>query len=271
MAAQPSKSSGRKLTAIAICVVLAVAAPVSAASGLDAWIADVCRPEHLPGDVKKSIGMFEVFGHGTGVVLAALLVGVLGSGDFRTWARVLASGFLAGIVAVCIKPWVTRIRPSRLAEFTSPTEMTVSGGRFVGVRWTGSPELDGDVVGNTYGFFHDALHAFPSGHSATACALAVCLANLYPDGRFVFWWLAVMVMVQRVCAQAHYVSDTLTGALLGLGVGMLVNRWFGLRARQPPPKLQPINVSSSTLATKSWKEPNSSERECSAKIGSAKI
>ena len=50
---------------------------------------------------------------------------------------------------------------------------------------------------------------------------------MYPSGRFVFWGFASMVAIQRLFAQAHYVSDTIAGALVGVLVATLVNRYWG--------------------------------------------
>jgi|GEM_PF-2135168 len=58
--------------------------------------------------------------------------------------------------------------------------------------------------------------SMPSGHSITAFASAYVLATLFPSWRHVFYGLAVLVGVSRIIIHAHYVSDVLTGACVGL-------------------------------------------------------
>ncbi len=64
--------------------------------------------------------------------------------------------------------------------------------------------------------------SFPSGHSATATALASTLAFAYP------WILpmvvpaAVLVAASRVTLGAHHLTDVLAGAALGVGGALVV-------------------------------------------------
>jgi len=190
-------------------------------SGIDALVIGLFRDEGLPGDVKKLISLFEIFGHGTGVVVVALLVRVLDPDGVRRSINVLASGFLAGLAVICLKPFLIRIRPSKLQGLVGDATPSES---LIGFQW--SADFLTESVNASHGFFHDALHSFPSGHSATACALAWCLSRMYPDGRVVFWGFATMVAAQRLFAQAHYLSDTIAGAIVGLVVALLINRYW---------------------------------------------
>jgi membrane-associated phospholipid phosphatase len=61
--------------------------------------------------------------------------------------------------------------------------------------------------------------SFPSAHTATATGLAVALAALYPQGRWWFATLALLVAVHRVETSAHYPSDVCAGALVGWLIG----------------------------------------------------
>jgi membrane-associated phospholipid phosphatase len=95
-----------------------------------------------------------------------------------------------------------------------------------GDRWT----LLGDWLPalNT----HSRWQSLPSGHAATAAGLAAALIWLYPKGRKLFPVLVVLVACHRIEAEAHYLSDVLGGAAVGvivatacLSAGRLA-RWF---------------------------------------------
>jgi membrane-associated phospholipid phosphatase len=64
--------------------------------------------------------------------------------------------------------------------------------------------------------FVQANQSFPSAHTATAFGLALCLASLYPQGKGWFFTLASLVAMQRMVAGAHYLSDVLAGAAIGI-------------------------------------------------------
>ena len=205
-----------RCAAIGLLAVLAVAC---AASGIDAFAISFFCHDGLPGDVKKLIALFEIFGHGTGVVVVALLVRALDSDGAGRSIKVLASGFLAGLAVVCLKPCLIRIRPSKLQVLVGDASEWQS---MIGFQWSGN--FSPNSIDASHGFFHDALHSFPSGHTATACSLAWCLSQMYPKGRFLFWSFATLVAAQRLFAQSHYVSDTIAGAFLGVLMAMLIGR-----------------------------------------------
>lgn len=73
--------------------------------------------------------------------------------------------------------------------------------------------------------------SFPSGHTATAFALATSLSLRYPKWYVIapsaIW--ACSVGVSRMNEGVHYPSDVLTGALLGAGcavANVYINRWL---------------------------------------------
>jgi len=73
--------------------------------------------------------------------------------------------------------------------------------------------------------------SFPSGHVANAAAMAVILSILFPG----LWvWLAgsiytAVMMISRTYLGAHWLSDTVGGLLLGIGVAIVV--WAPLAAK----------------------------------------
>jgi undecaprenyl-diphosphatase len=71
--------------------------------------------------------------------------------------------------------------------------------------------------------------SFPSGHTVTAFAVAAALGFFAPRWRWPLIALACLVAVSRVGVGAHYPSDVLAGAALGIGTTLLLRRMFGLR------------------------------------------
>lgn len=59
--------------------------------------------------------------------------------------------------------------------------------------------------------------SFPSGHATCAFATAAALAVLYPRWRWGFYAVAALTGVERVAERAHYLSDVVAAA----GVGVL--------------------------------------------------
>jgi len=78
----------------------------------------------------------------------------------------------------------------------------------------------------TYGFFWGAVRpdywSFPSGHAATAAALATAFTLLWPKGWPLYLPLALVVAASRVIIDAHYLSDVVCGAALGWGFTLAV-------------------------------------------------
>jgi membrane-associated phospholipid phosphatase len=84
--------------------------------------------------------------------------------------------------------------------------------------------------------------SFPSGHAAgTALLVVVVGALLVPAARRPMWWLGgtlftLAMMWSRTWLHAHWLSDTLAGAMAGAGCGLLLWRAFApllLRERSP--------------------------------------
>lgn len=81
------------------------------------------------------------------------------------------------------------------------------------------------------GFIHaERGLSFPSGHATLAFATATCLAAVMPRGAIVFFLVAIAVGAERVLENAHYVSDVVAGAGLGIISGwiaiLLASRCF---------------------------------------------
>lgn len=62
---------------------------------------------------------------------------------------------------------------------------------------------------------HSDFSAFPSGHSATAAAMAVSLALVFPRLRALFLATGVLICASRQFVGMHWMSDTLMGWAVG--------------------------------------------------------
>jgi undecaprenyl-diphosphatase len=69
----------------------------------------------------------------------------------------------------------------------------------------------------------------PSGHATTAFAVLVAFGTLWPRSRTLWLVYALLIAVSRVVVNAHYPSDVLAGALVGIAGAVLVRHYFAQR------------------------------------------
>lgn len=74
-----------------------------------------------------------------------------------------------------------------------------------------------------------AYASLPSGHTTTAFSVLVAVGTLWPRARTVLWIYALLIAASRVAVRAHFPSDVLAGALVGMLGALLVRRYFALR------------------------------------------
>lgn len=83
-------------------------------------------------------------------------------------------------------------------------------------------------VGGLRGLFTEKALSFPSGHTCLAFATAASLAILIPRWRAAWFIIATAVAAERVLENAHYLSDVVAGA--GLGIICANITWHYVRA-----------------------------------------
>ena len=155
----------------------------------------------LKGDLHDFVSVFGSLGHGVGVFAIAAVIYVLDEANRRNILRLLLCAYLPGLAAGMVKLFVCRIRP-REFDFGFSIYDTVLG------------------VFPFHSLSSD-FQSFPSGHTATGFGLAVGLSWLYPKGKVLFFAFAVLIALQRILNEAHYLSDTICGATLGIIIAQL--------------------------------------------------
>jgi membrane-associated phospholipid phosphatase len=70
-------------------------------------------------------------------------------------------------------------------------------------------------------FMYRPDQAFPSGHTALAFASAAALSMCLARWRVIFFVVATMVGIERILEGAHYVSDVVAGAGIGIFAALL--------------------------------------------------
>ena len=68
--------------------------------------------------------------------------------------------------------------------------------------------------------------SFPSGHTITAFAVSVALAEFYPTLLPALLFCALSVAVSRILLGMHFLSDVVVGALLGAGLALISHTIF---------------------------------------------
>jgi membrane-associated phospholipid phosphatase len=179
----------------------------------------ISQQRHLPSWVVESFESITDLGRSGWVLtplgLAIILLAAVSSGALgRVSQLVLASvvarvGFLFMAVAV---PGVVVTIAKRLIGRARPYSWETGGPlAFEPFRW------------------HVEYASLPSGHGTTAFAAAFALGALYPRIRVPVWAFAVLVALSRVAVSAHYPSDVLAGAVIGVFGALAVRNWFAAR------------------------------------------
>ena len=68
--------------------------------------------------------------------------------------------------------------------------------------------------------------SFPSGHTITAFAVAISLAEFYPVLYPALLFCAASIAISRILLGMHFLSDVLVGAILGSGLALVSHSLF---------------------------------------------
>lgn len=134
---------------------------------------------------------FTYFGDGFFCVATGILLFIFGK-RFLSF-MVLSSYAISGIIAQVLKYFVIEARPA------------------VYLKDSSYQYFINDVT------LHN-LHSFPSGHSASAFAMAAVLSFAAKNKNYSIWFLAGAILVgySRIYLAQHFIDDVLAGAAIGL-------------------------------------------------------
>jgi membrane-associated phospholipid phosphatase len=195
-ATSESTARGNILRDVLIAIALLVLSMLA-----DGWVAEHVRFGRV---YETDWGrMLRNFGYLPFWLLAAIAL-ALNDRESREWWRraalLIGAPAAAGVVGELLKITVRRMRP--------PDE------------------------GSAYSFRAFAEHpfssrgfGFPSSHAVVAFGAAAILSRLFPRGRVVWYAAAVGCAVSRLLAHAHYLSDVVAAALIGIGMAALLWRY----------------------------------------------
>ena len=144
---------------------------------------------------------------GDGIVAIAVTLYLAFRKKWKAVAQMLGSYLLSGMVVQAFKRTVHMPRPARFFEMYHQQIEAVDGERL-----------------------YTSFTSFPSGHTATAFALAISLIFISPWWRKQ-WWLAFvlawMVAYSRVYLGQHFPVDVYVGAIFGILSGLAICPWIG--------------------------------------------
>jgi len=146
-----------------------------------------------------------------GIALCLILIIIYDSGIKRRWVRLLLYICITGAIAIVIgdglKYLLARYRPIMLFE------QNLYGLHFFSAEW--------------------AMNSTPSGHSIRAFSILIAISMLYRRFAAVFIAIAILIGISRVVVTAHYPSDVIFGAFIGIFTALWVYKHFFAGANSP--------------------------------------
>jgi membrane-associated phospholipid phosphatase len=198
---------------------------------LDGPVARFFRANPLSGDPRRELEAIQQYGQGVCSLLLALVVWLQSPEHRRKLLNWVAAMGLAFLVVTAMKMLIGRPRPlfDDPGVFLGPFgQYPIGPGKGVHHAW------------EIWAGISSRLWSMPSSHTVYACVASVFLASIYPRLRVLLAALAFTVGLARVVTHAHYLTDVIAGAGLGLAAARTAvrGRWGErladrLKARSP--------------------------------------
>jgi membrane-associated phospholipid phosphatase len=180
------------------------------ASAIDPWAFHHFRKPNVYdfdwGRALRSIGYWPLW---IVMAIALWLVDRRHGVGFRRAAYIAASVSVAGILGEILKLLIRRERPGTL------------NGTYAFRPWSDHP-------------FSTRNFGLPSSHALIAFSGAAALSVLFPEATSVWYALAIGCGITRILAGAHFVSDVVAGAAIGIAVAILLSRRVRFFRHQSP-------------------------------------
>ncbi|MDP9175160.1 MAG: phosphatase PAP2 family protein [Planctomycetota bacterium] len=181
---------------------------------LSSWMHDTGIAAFLK-DHRGLTLLLRIPGRWPGVILAiAFAVGAADGTQVQNAALVVLSAAFSGS-NVIFKWFFGRIRPF---HGDAPFQLNLFRGGWLG-WWSAEQNL-----------------SFPSGDATLAFALAASLVITTPRLRTLWWSLATFVALERIAEGAHYPTDTVAGAALGVACALVAHHLIKRIASRGEPK-----------------------------------
>ena len=107
-------------------------------------------------------------------------------------------------------------------------------------RWRPKAYVHDQLYGFDFFEFGYEANSFPSGHATIIWAFCMAMTVLFPRYRLVWYILAILVSISRVIVGAHYLSDVLAGAYVGVMTVMLLKGHAYFRLKPIPGESIPV-------------------------------
>jgi membrane-associated phospholipid phosphatase len=195
----PSSVSPARTTVVRYAIIAIALVALSMLA--DGWVADHVRFGRV---YETDWGrMLRNFGYLPFWLIAAIALALQDRARTDWWRRgalLAAAPTAAGIIGELLKIMVRRMRPPDV------------GNAYAFRAWSDHP-------------FSSRGFGFPSSHAVVAFGAAAMLSRIFPRARCVWYAAATGCAISRLLAHAHYLSDVMAGALLGIATAWTIWRY----------------------------------------------